>query len=53
MTTMTAAALSGLHHLKIFVFDLEASLDWYQRVFGAPFVPPQSKERDSCLKILR
>ena len=32
---MTAATLSGLHHLKIFVFDLEASLDWYQRVFGA------------------
>ena len=32
---MTAATLSGLHHLKIFVFDLEASLDWYQKVFGA------------------
>ncbi|MET0454295.1 MAG: VOC family protein [Mycobacterium sp.] len=32
---MTAPALSGFHHLKIPVADLDASLAWYQRVLGA------------------
>jgi catechol 2,3-dioxygenase-like lactoylglutathione lyase family enzyme len=31
--------LSGLHHLKLPVTDLDASLDWYQRVFGAQHLP--------------
>jgi catechol 2,3-dioxygenase-like lactoylglutathione lyase family enzyme len=31
----TAPALSGLHHLKIPVSDLDTSLRWYQDVFGA------------------
>jgi catechol 2,3-dioxygenase-like lactoylglutathione lyase family enzyme len=35
MTTVAAPTLSGLHHLKIPVLDLEVSLDWYQRVFDA------------------
>jgi catechol 2,3-dioxygenase-like lactoylglutathione lyase family enzyme len=32
---MTAPAVSGLHHLKVPVSDLDATLDWYERVFGA------------------
>lgn len=32
---MTAPTLSGFHHLKIPVVDLDASLVWYQRVLGA------------------
>jgi catechol 2,3-dioxygenase-like lactoylglutathione lyase family enzyme len=35
MTTVATPSLSGLHHLKVPVFDLEANLNWYQRVFGA------------------
>jgi catechol 2,3-dioxygenase-like lactoylglutathione lyase family enzyme len=31
----TAPALAGLHHLKIPVSDLDASLRWYQNTFGA------------------
>lgn len=32
---MPAPRLSGLHHLKLPVTDLDASLAWYQRVFDA------------------
>ena len=32
---MAVPALSGFHHLKIPVVDLDVSLDWYQRVLGA------------------
>jgi catechol 2,3-dioxygenase-like lactoylglutathione lyase family enzyme len=31
----TAPAVSGLHHLKLPVSDLDVSLRWYQDVFGA------------------
>lgn len=31
----SAPSLSGFHHLKIPVVDLDASLAWYQRVLGA------------------
>ena len=32
---MTAPATKGLHHVKLPVSDLEASLAWYSRVLGA------------------
>jgi len=32
---MASPTLSGLHHVKIPVGNLEASLDWYRVVFGA------------------
>ena len=32
---MTAPAVSGLHHLKLPVSDLDTSLHWYERVFEA------------------
>ena len=32
---MTAPSLKGLHHIKLPVADLDASLAWYQRVFDA------------------
>lgn len=35
MNTPNPPALAGLHHLKLPVSDLDASLDWYRRVFGA------------------
>jgi catechol 2,3-dioxygenase-like lactoylglutathione lyase family enzyme len=35
MNTPNPPALAGVHHLKLPVSDLDASLDWYQRVFGA------------------
>jgi catechol 2,3-dioxygenase-like lactoylglutathione lyase family enzyme len=36
---MTAPALLGLHHLKLPVSDLAASIDWYRRVFDAEYQP--------------
>jgi catechol 2,3-dioxygenase-like lactoylglutathione lyase family enzyme len=35
MNTPNPPELAGLHHLKLPVSDLDASLAWYQRVFGA------------------
>jgi catechol 2,3-dioxygenase-like lactoylglutathione lyase family enzyme len=32
---VTAPVLSGFHHLKVPVADLDVSLAWYQEVFGA------------------
>lgn len=32
---MTAPTLSGIHHLKIPVADLDASLAWYETILGA------------------
>ncbi|WP_412541160.1 VOC family protein [Longispora sp. K20-0274] len=31
---MTSPVLSGIHHVKIPVTDLERSIEWYGRVFG-------------------
>ena len=31
---MTDAAITGIHHVKLPVSDLPASIAWYQRVFG-------------------
>ena len=39
MNTSRTPALSGLHHLKLPVSDLDASLDWFQRVFAAQHLP--------------
>jgi catechol 2,3-dioxygenase-like lactoylglutathione lyase family enzyme len=36
---MSAPALLGLHHFKLPVSDLDASIDWYGRVFGAQYLP--------------
>jgi catechol 2,3-dioxygenase-like lactoylglutathione lyase family enzyme len=35
MSNLIAPVLSGLHHLKIPVSDLEISVAWYEQVFGA------------------
>jgi catechol 2,3-dioxygenase-like lactoylglutathione lyase family enzyme len=37
---MTVPALAGLHHLKLPVSDLDASLAWYRRVLGADHLAP-------------
>jgi catechol 2,3-dioxygenase-like lactoylglutathione lyase family enzyme len=36
---MSAPALLGLHHLKLPVSDLDASIDWYGKVFDAEYSP--------------
>jgi catechol 2,3-dioxygenase-like lactoylglutathione lyase family enzyme len=36
---MSAPPLSGLHHLKLPVADLDTSIDWYRRVFDADHLP--------------
>lgn len=36
---MSAPAIAGLHHLKLPVSDLDASLGWYERVLGASHLP--------------
>ncbi|MGW3341162.1 VOC family protein [Streptomyces sp. NPDC001009] len=35
MSQTTAPTITGVHHLSFTVADLESSLDWYQRLFGA------------------
>lgn len=37
--TDTAPGVSGIHHFSVTVTDIEASLDWYQRLLGADRVP--------------
>jgi len=41
MDTSAGAApcITGIHHFSVTVTDLEASLDWYERVFRAQRVP--------------
>jgi catechol 2,3-dioxygenase-like lactoylglutathione lyase family enzyme len=34
-----APAITGVHHFSVTVTDLEASVAWYERVFGAQRVP--------------
>jgi catechol 2,3-dioxygenase-like lactoylglutathione lyase family enzyme len=36
---MSVPPLLGLHHLKLPVSDLDASIDWYGKVFGAEYLP--------------
>ena len=36
---MSAPPLLGLHHFKLPVSDLDASIDWYRRVFDAEYLP--------------
>ena len=38
-TGSTAPTLRGIHHLKLFVSDLEANLDWFERALGAERQP--------------
>ena len=39
MSDDSAPAITGVHHVSVTVRDIEASLDWYQRVFRADRVP--------------
>lgn len=39
MSDDNAPAITGVHHFSVTVRDIEASLDWYQRVFRADRVP--------------
>lgn len=39
MNEDTAPGITGIHHLSLTVTDIEASLDWYQRLLRADRVP--------------
>ena len=39
MSNDAAPGITGVHHFSVTVRDIEASLDWYQRVFRADRVP--------------
>lgn len=39
MSEGTIPSITGIHHLSVTVRDIEASADWYQRVFRADRVP--------------
>ena len=44
---MPNPTLSGIHHLKLPVSDLAASLDFYERAFGARRIPAADHRRES------
>jgi catechol 2,3-dioxygenase-like lactoylglutathione lyase family enzyme len=47
--------ITGIHHFSVTVCDLEASLDWYQRVFRADRVPmtfPHYEREDTGYGVL-
>jgi glyoxylase I family protein len=39
MSDDAAPGITGVHHFSVTVRDIDASLDWYQRVFRADRVP--------------
>ncbi len=39
MSEIVAPAIAGVHHLSFTVTDIDASMDWYQRLFAADRVP--------------
>ena len=39
MSDHAAPGITGIHHISVTVTDIEASLDWYQRLLGADRVP--------------
>jgi len=50
-----APGITGIHHFSVTVCDLEASLNWYQRVFRADRVPmtfPHYEREDTGYGVL-
>jgi len=55
MSDDVAPGITGIHHFSVTVCDLEASLDWYQRVFRADRVPmtfPHYEREDTGYGVL-
>jgi glyoxylase I family protein len=55
MSNDAAPGITGIHHFSVTVCDLEASLDWYQRVFRAERVPmtfPHYEREDTGYGVL-
>ena len=55
MSDDVAPGITGIHHFSVTVCDLEASLDWYQRVFRAERVPmtfPHYEREDTGYSVL-
>jgi catechol 2,3-dioxygenase-like lactoylglutathione lyase family enzyme len=52
---MNAPAITGIHHFSVTVRDLEPSVAWYQKVFGADRVPmtfPHYEREDTVYGVL-
>ena len=49
-TIMSAPPFRGLHHLKLPVSDIDASLDWYRRVLGAAHQPQWDHVNDKGVR---
>ncbi len=41
---MPQPSVAGLHHIALTVTDLEASIAWYQRVFGIAYQMEEAHE---------
>ena len=55
MSEPAVPAIAGIHHISLTVSDIEASLDWYQRLFGADQVPmkfPHYEREDTGFGVL-
>jgi glyoxylase I family protein len=55
MNERTGPGVTGIHHLSLTVRDIEASVAWYQRLFGAERVPmefPHYEREDTGYGVL-
>lgn len=55
MSEKAAPAITGIHHLSVTVRDIEASVQWYQRLFDAHRVPmtfPHYEREDTGYGVL-
>jgi glyoxylase I family protein len=55
MSEKTVPGITGIHHLSLTVRDIEASVAWYQRLFGADRVPmtfPHYEREDTGYAVL-
>ncbi|HEY7054263.1 MAG TPA: VOC family protein [Mycobacterium sp.] len=55
MSSSTPPGITGMHHISLTVTDIDASLDWYQRLLGAQRIPasfPHYEREDSGYAVL-
>ena len=45
--TSSRPAIKGIHHVKLAVSDLDVSLDFYERLFGATRIPEADHHREA------
>ena len=55
MSENAVPAITGIHHISLTVSDLDASLEWYQRLLGAERIPmkfPHYEREDTGYGVL-